>query len=458
MIVEDRFIEFQRLVRRALQSAVAWGFAFTVLRGLGFLVVTAYALKHLPVTEMGIWFVMLNIAGLAAIVEFGFAATIGRFASYYAAGAPSVPRLGLDIPPGSGEPNRAALAGLIRMSRTLYRGFAAAVAAIMLLSWFLWQSLSGSGQHVSAAHNVTFVLLVAGSAFSMAELYWMTLLYGTNQVRQVNQLQLLGLAVNYGLALAGLLAGFGLTALVVGQIAWSAIPRTMARRMVLREFSPRDLAHPAAISWRDLWATTWRSGAITLSSYVCIQGTTLVCAWVTDLQTTACYGLSIQLALMLHQVAASWLAVKFPLIGALRTRGDLPGARRIVSQRLLLSMLTYTAGGVVILMAGPWLLTVVGAKTSLLPVPLLAALLGWIGVELALGNHSAVLLTGNVTPHMPGYLVTAACVAPLAVYLGLKWGVAGLIAATLLAQLPWNYWWTPWKCWTRLLARSERGS
>jgi hypothetical protein len=56
------------LARRVTSSSVAWGGAMTVLRGIGFLVVMAYALRRLPTNEIGLWYVILSIAGLGAIV------------------------------------------------------------------------------------------------------------------------------------------------------------------------------------------------------------------------------------------------------------------------------------------------------------------------------------------------------------------------------------------------------
>src|SRR5262245_10819306 len=56
--------EFRKLANRVTSSPVAWGGVMTLLRGVGFLVVMAYALKQIPTQEIGLWYVMLSIAGL----------------------------------------------------------------------------------------------------------------------------------------------------------------------------------------------------------------------------------------------------------------------------------------------------------------------------------------------------------------------------------------------------------
>ena len=43
------------VARRVTSSSVAWGGAMTLLRGFGFLVVMAYALRKIPTHEIGLW-------------------------------------------------------------------------------------------------------------------------------------------------------------------------------------------------------------------------------------------------------------------------------------------------------------------------------------------------------------------------------------------------------------------
>ena len=122
------------IARRVTSSPVVWGGVMTALRGVGFLLVMAYALRRIPTQEIGAWYVMLTIAGLGGIVEFGFAATLGRYTSYYSGGATGIPALGTKGA-ASNAVNVPAIVSLARMARGLYAVFGLLVGVLMLVAW-----------------------------------------------------------------------------------------------------------------------------------------------------------------------------------------------------------------------------------------------------------------------------------------------------------------------------------
>jgi hypothetical protein len=437
-------------VRRLLNSAVAWGFIFVLVRGVGFVIVTGYALRWLPQEDMGLWYLLLNIAGLATIVEFGFTATLGRYASYYCSGAAGVPRLGLTgEAPVSGQPNQQAMAGLLVMARRLYRVFGLGVGLVMILTWLAWV-LAHPGLAVGRARMADAFLLAAGSAFNMTGYYWPALLYGANRVRHFHQAMIVGLAASYAITLAGLALGGGMTALVAGQILFGAVPRYISRRLVAPLCVLPPESRVAPLAWRDLWPISWRTGALTLCSYLYIQATTFYCSLTTDLGTTASYGLAVQLALILHQLSAMWVFVKLPEFGMRLARGDKAGIVGLLRTRLALSLAMYAVGAGLLLFILPSVLTWLHSNTAPLPTWQLAAVFGLLWLDLWVGHHSAVLQMGNEAPHLPVFAVTALATVLLVLPFAQRWGVWGVMAAPFLVQVVANYWRTPWLCWRRL--------
>jgi len=88
---------------------------------------------------MGLWYLMLSIAGLATIANLGFQPRSGAYASYYAGGADDVPRLGLVAMAAARQPNWGALAALGAHGPTpLPRFRIGPWALIMVTAWFLW--------------------------------------------------------------------------------------------------------------------------------------------------------------------------------------------------------------------------------------------------------------------------------------------------------------------------------
>lgn len=441
-------------LRRCIASSVLWGLAVHGTRVVGFVVVMAYVLRTLSSAEVGLWYVMLSIAGLAAVLDFGFTVTIGRHASYYVAGTEQVPRIGLSSVVVRTAPNRPAMISLLRMARKLYAVFGVMVGVFMCAVWWGWLVFRSAESAVTWSRTVDFSILTAGCAFNMTGMYWMAILFGLNRVRLYNQIQVLGLVVGYIVALGGLLAGMGITALVLGYTVGSAVPRILARREVLAYMATQDTATGCETEWCDLWPMTWRSGVVTLCSYVYIQGSTFMVSLFADLGTTAKYALTLQMALMLHQLSAIWVVVKQPEIGALLAQSRLPDVVPILRRRLSLSMATYAVGGGALAVVTPVLLRTLSSRTELLSGWTLVGLLSLVGLDLFLGHHSAILLNGNMVPHLRAFMLSAILAVLLAWPLTQLSAVWGVLGASFLSQVVCSYWWTPMICWRWLLGRS----
>ena len=440
---------------RVNRSAVSWASLVSVVRGLGFIIVMAYALRTLPSSDIGVWYAMLGIVNVALMAELGFNITIGRFVSYYMGGATNVPGLGLHEPSGDREPNYASIAGLIRMARHLYRLLGILTLLLTALLGCAWMLRHGQSESLRPLHLAVFTVLAAGSGLNMTILFWFGMLFGMNRVRLHSQLVILGLLLSYSVTFLCLLAGLGLYALALGQILLNLVPRLAARRFVRQNIPPDALQNANPVSWRTVWPTTWRAGLLLVGCYLCLQIMTLVCSLVCDLETTASFGLTLQLALMLHLFAATWLATRLPQIGALRSQGNYAAIKSLLRRRIPLSLATYLIGGLVLLLAGPLLLKLVGSNTPLLALPQMAALLFVVGLNLVVGHHSSILQTGNEVPHLSIYLISGLATFVLGLFLGQRLGVYGIILAPFLVQLCCNYWYTPLICWQRL-NRAER--
>lgn len=439
-------------IQRCFKSAVIWAFFVTVLRAGGFFLVMGYALRKLPSSEIGLWYVMLNIAGLACMVEFGFSVTIGRFASFFMGGSEYVPRLGLNFCSANvtDQPNYRSVAGLIVMARPLYVRFGIFAILAMLIGGGVWLVSGSAHLELIRTNAIAFCVLALGSGLNMMMLFWQGLQFGINRVRAYNQFFIIGLLFSYAVSFCGLVAGMGLMALVFGLLVLNFVSRWLARRDVLAMIPRTAFKDPKPVSWQELWPMTWRSGVASWAAFLCIQNTTLICSIITDINTTASYGFSLQLALLLHGFSANWLWVKYPLISNLRVKGAMDEVVTIIWKRMLLSLITFVVGGAVIIFSAPVVLGYVHSKTQVLPNGQMIALFVVTGLDLIIGMHAAMMQTGNQVPHLKPFIVSGVLVTLLGWLLGRSYGIYGLIMAVAVSQLIYNYWWTPWHCWRDL--------
>jgi O-antigen/teichoic acid export membrane protein len=183
---------------------------------------------------------------------------------------------------------------------------------------------------------------------------------------------------------------------------------------------------------------------------MCCQGTLLVCGLLSDLSTTASYGLTLKLALVAQGFAGVWLIVRLPYIARARAAGDMSLAVKLVKGSIFRSAATYALGAAGLLILARPLLQFMKSRTPILPLPLLLALLVMVGLDFLVGFHSAVIVSANRFPHMKIYVASGIATIALAFALGSLFGVAGIIAAPILVQLACAYWWIPRRTWIEL--------
>ena len=438
------------MIKKLLQSPVLWTGFVTLLRTGGFFIVLPVLLRKIPTENLGMWYVFLGIAQLCGIVELGFAPNISRFASFFLGGAASPRSIGIDHSNSENTiPNLAGIAGLAELGRTLYPRLGAAVGVLMTLGGGIWLHFHFGDKFWNLQVAPAYFLYAVGMTASMYGYFWMNLLFGVDRVSQGQQVFAIGLILNYILCLGGLLAGAGLYALAIGQIALTLFPRWMASRILKKDFLSKTTSLQK-VSWRDLWPMTWRSGLCTFAAWLAMPATTLICAQIAGLADTARYGLSMQLVAMVYGLAGTWMSVCWPRLAVLRTQQDRGGIRRLVAGRMGLSVATYMVGAFSAWWLAPLAIHLFKSKTDFLPPALLALLFAVVLIDFVMGNCKSFLVTGNHMPHLNSALVAGALNVALCFLLGHYFGVIGIILSIALSQLFFNFWYTLRLCWIDL--------
>ncbi len=440
------------LAKRLTSTGVFWSGLITVLRSAGFVFVLPLVLKRLPTAEVGLWYVYGGIAGLCGMIEMGFSPIISRFVSFYMAGFRELPGLEAFSPVRQGEEiNRAGIAGLVRMAEHLYLAFAMVVFLGMGLGGYVWLRYNYGVAFAQPRNQIAFWVFTLGTAGSMAGYFWNGLLFGLNRVQDYQKATLGGIVLNYLIILLGLLLHWGLLALVLGQVALNLYQRERSR-VLFQRHCPLDWKEAALpIHWRHLWPMTWRGGLIGLGMYLASTSTIiLVCGQLFGLEITARYALSIQLALMAHGLANTWVVVKYPLISTLYVQGRLAEIRKIVAERLTLQMLSYAVLCAAAWKWAPFFLSHLETRTNFLEPRLLALVMGVVAADLFINAIATIVQSGNQFPFIKSKLLNGVLTLALAWVLG-KWlGLGAMICAPLLAQCLYNGWFVSLWCWRDL--------
>lgn len=438
--------ELPAIIRRVAQSAVVWSWLFNALRLGSGLVLLPLLVHRLSVEELGLHYVLVSLAGLVVLVDFGFSGAIGRAVGYAAGGVQSLESQGVAAAPAGPAPNRELLGRLLHATRYLYRRLT--VVALVLLgsggTWMVGLRIAETPEPARAW--LAWLVMLGSCLWEIYASWWSTFLLGLNRVADNARINCLAHAVKLVLA-AGLLGlGGGLLSVPLAGLVSGMLQRTLARRVCLAHLG----GVPAAGGGEReliarLWPNSWRQGLVALCGFLTTNANTLLCVSFLGLAANAAYGLTLQVFTICQGMAAVWTAVKWPELWQLRARGDFAAMRRILRQRGWWMVLTYgvLAGGAV--WFGPRALGWLSEDKTLLPMPWL----GWLALvaflEMRFSFWTTIPTLDNRVPSVWATLASSVLSVALAagLVMGTDLGVASFVLAPLIAGGLFNYWFWP---------------
>ena len=425
---------------------MAWSFIATALRFGSALFVLPLLLRSVPSEELGLWYVFLSFGALATLVDFGFSTTINRVTAYLWAGARELSPYGLpksvdlaDRQRGV-EPNMSLLSRLIAALKIYYGLLGGAALLLLLTIGGRWIYKKTYDLPNAQSLRLAFVVYAIAVALNLIGGMWLYALNGINRVRESLQLNTAVLVENYVIAIAGLLSGLRIWALVIANFAMGLSER-IAGRFLFYKYAPIEKSPADMHMLQVLWPNAWRTGIVSVAAYCGLQANTLICSAFLGLKITGSYGLTLQAVTLLVAVSSVWVAVKFPMINQLRSQGRLDEIAHLFRQRIALAILTYLFGAVVLFFFGHWVLTLLQAKTQFLPPALFAAMLLIYLLEAHHSLYASLVFSENVNPFVVPAIISGTAIVVLSVLLTPRIGVWGMLLAQGVVQLCFNNWW-----------------
>jgi O-antigen/teichoic acid export membrane protein len=441
----------RQLVQRVSRSAVSWSLVAAALRSGSALLLLPLILWRIPSDELGLWYVFVSLGAVAGLMDLGFAHTSTRAAGYLWAGSRVLLPFGIDLadPPVETdatsrairrEPNLPMFSNLVASLRVYYLSASGLLLLLLTTAGGAWIWHKSVGLAHAQSIRLAFFAYAIGISLGFANSLWPSLLAGINAVKEAQQITTACLLAFVSLAAAGLLAGLGMWALVIGTIVAGFAERLIGRRVFYR-LVPLPTGKFDLSVLRALWPNAWRTAAVGLGAFMTFQANTLICSAFLDLRTTASYGLSLQAVTSLVGISSIWVRVRLPAINHLRAQGMVERIPWIFRQRIVFALLTFGAGAAALLLLGRPLLDLLNARTQLLPTALLATLLLIQLLEMHHSLYAELVYSENVNPFVKPALISGVAIIILSLLLTPRFGVWGMLLASGLVQLCYNNWW-----------------
>jgi O-antigen/teichoic acid export membrane protein len=431
-----------------LRSASFWAVLSTALRLGGGILTLPIALRSLSQDELGLYYTFVGISSLALLLDFGFAATIIRNASYAVGGAKSFKCKGMPELHEAGGVNWVLLDQLRLASQRWYLIVSVVLAFLLFVGGggFIYRQLEAA--QLGHSYLFCWFLFAVSSTIGFATSYWQDLLMGIGQVAVSARIGMITQAVNLGLLVVLLLSGWGLWSYAVSSLVSIAVGRVLCvveyRRHV--DMPNHDMTENSTTEiLKTLWPMAWRQGVVALGAYLIVRGNTLVCTETLGLSETGKYGLTLNILTIVFQVVSTPLMMAWPAIGNLRVKDDVISIRKIFFLRAYGGLISAMIGLLVIANYGSIMLTWIGAKTTFIPFwPfLIFALVMWMETHHSM--YAGLVLSENQNPFIAQAIISGLLIFLLSWWTAPRWGLLGLIATQGLVQLLWNNWWTVWR-------------
>ncbi len=435
------------LLKRLSNTAVVWLWIFNGLRLASGLIVLPLVLRKFTQADLGMYYVLLSLAALGPIVDFGFGPTIGRFVSYAMGGAEVLQAHGVPNPSGGSTPNYPLLWQLLLTTRRLY-GYLALAVLVILGLWGTYMVELRIGETSSTLiTRLAWLATLISTVYDIYSNWWSVYLRAMNEVRVAARIGVVGLAAKFIISVVLLLSGAGLLSIPIATLAGSIVQRRLARVRTLRLLKGERPAKGASIkdNLRILWPNSWRLGVQFMSGYLTVNANVAICVHTFGLDANAKYGLSVQLLTIALGLAMVWTGTKWPIIGQLQARREQPVVQRILWPRIWLQNFTFLflAAGVVVCV--PFLLRTLGSNKEMLTTGWLLALTLGSFLDLQFTTCTTLILMENRLPFL--WPTVATNVLSLSLSLTLvhftSLGLGALVLGPLLAGSLFNYWYWP---------------
>lgn len=399
-------------------------------------------LKLLPAAELALWWVFLTLGLVANLADFGFGQAITRIYSYLWAGAEDFDAEGLRPPPENREPNRARIRQFHAGVRRLYFWIALIGMGLLVMvgTFFIFRPASGAVNPTAIWLSWGGFILVIG--LTLATSQWSLACQGINQVRELQAAQLASGLTYVVSAAVFLMLGWGLFSMVLATALRTVVIRQMCRKVYLSAVEGEVELAGAEVReiLRRIWPNARKFGGIMVAGFMVYHANVLICSHFLGNETTASYGLTVQLGNFIVGFSVLWLTVKWPQITMLRTQGRLEEMAVLFARRLALTMLTFVALAAGLMLFGNKVLDWKGTHTRFLEWPYLLVYLLHVGQQHFYAQFGSLAFTENVVPFVKLSLWTGVILIALSVVLVQIIGLWGLLLAPILSTVVASSW------------------
>jgi len=383
---------------------IFWNYGATFLKIASSALLLPFILRMMPSEMVGIWSVFMTITAFTGLLDFGFNPSFARNITYIFSGVQKLQVNGFEFVT---TVNQSVDYGLLKEVIFVMRWFYLRMAIILFLLlatvgtyyiYSLLQNYKGNHQEVYFAWSILCII----NTYNLFTLYYDSLLQGKGLVKKSKQIVIVGNTVYLIIAIILIMNGNGLVAIVSALASSVFIVRWLSYHAFFTQEIKQKLhtAKPRAKIeiLKAIYPNALKIGLTALGAFMVQRSSIIIGSLYLSLKEIASYGITMQLIAVIAGLSGIYTATYQPQIVKLRVENKNIAIKELYLKGQIILILTYFAGGMVLLILGEWTLKFIGSQTQIMPQLLLFVS---IIVSFLESNHSiagGILLSKNEVP------------------------------------------------------------
>jgi len=426
---------------------LCWNYAATFLHIGAQAVLLPFILRVLPQEQIGIWVVFSSIIAIVVMLDFGFNPSFTRNVTYILSGVKTLKATGLEIAEENSEVDYGLLKGLISVMRSFYARIAFALFVVLSTAgtyyiFIILQGYTGEKSEIIIA----WLILCVVNAYGFYTFYYDALLIGMGKIKRSRQIIVLGQGLYLVISIVLVSFEFGLIALASAQ-ATSVVLRRILTYLSVYTDSMKDKLKGVTTRERGeifkaVYPNAIKLGLTGLGAILVLRSQPVIGSIFLSLEDIASYGITTQLVGTLSGIGIVYFQTYNPKIMQCRVENNIVAIKRIYSKSCLILIGLFIVGGFCLLQFGPWVLSIIGSNTPLLPSTYVFIVLVIALLEANHGIAAGVLLSKNQVPFFKAAMFAGlVTIVLLFLFLSIfQFGVWSLILAGGIAQVAYQNW------------------
>lgn len=417
--------------------------------GTGFIILPV-VLNKLSTEEIALNYLFATISGLVALLDFGFSPQFGRNVTYVFSGAQRLEKEGLSDNV-SNKVNYHLLYCLISVAKKVYGVMSIIAMAFLLTIGTYYVYAVTKGFSVVDNALLVWIIFAASVFFNIYFSYYTSLLTGRGlQMEQKKALmasRILSIVLTYVL----LFSGVGLIGVSLSNLISPFVARWMSYRYFYDESLKEKLEGQNASKEeiKELFSVIWfnakKLGINFLGGYGIVRFGLFIAGVYLPLKDVSSYGLMMQLVTILIGVSTTYFTTMFPRITSQRVNRDFDAVKRSLALSFNIYYVLFISGALVLLFAGPFLLSLIGSNADLPTKPILCL---YLIITLLENNHSSFgtyITANNDIPFVKAGLISGGliCIGDILILQYTNLGLIGIVLVQGIVQLCYNNWYWP---------------